>query len=169
MERAGGNLASDATHSTHRACGLANQKAGTAGIRCREMSNVHGVLVSSKEGSTMPPRKFRILSAVTAGSLALTAVAITASSGTSPRAEHAALAAQTESFPPVSLDNCPTLHAGYPTGGCVAQLQSELNSIQGNHLAVDGTFGSVGSQTYKAVIAFRSCLKTCPLFRGEPQ
>src|ERR1700759_2237417 len=103
----------------------------------------------------MQPRKFRILSAVAAGSLALTAVAITASSGTSPKAKYAALAAQTESFPPVSLDNCPTLRVGYPTGGCVAQLQSELNAIQGNHLAVDGTFGSAGSQTYKAVIAFQ--------------
>lgn len=103
----------------------------------------------------MQVRTFRTLSAVTAGSLALTAAAITASSGTSPRVKPAALAAQTEPFPSVSLDNCPTLHTGYPTGGCVAQLQSELNAIQGNHLAVDGTFGAVGSQTYKAVIAFQ--------------
>ena len=103
----------------------------------------------------MQPRKFRILSAITAGSLALAVAAITASSGTSQPATHAALAAQTESFPPVNLDACPTLHAGYPTGGCVAQLQTDLNIIQGNHLAVDGTFGSVGSQTYNAVIAFQ--------------
>jgi|SRR5450631_1537081 peptidoglycan hydrolase-like protein with peptidoglycan-binding domain len=103
----------------------------------------------------MQPRKFRILSAVTAGSLALAAAAITASSGTSQPAKHAALAAQSESIPPVNLDNCPTLHAGYATGGCVAQLQTDLNSIQGNHLAVDGSFGSQGSQTYNAVIAFQ--------------
>lgn len=103
----------------------------------------------------MLPRKFRILSAITAGSLALTVVAITASSGASPTAKHAALAAQTESFPLVNLDECPTLHTGYPTGGCVAQLQADLNIIQGNRLAVDGTFGSVGSQTYEAVIAFQ--------------
>jgi peptidoglycan hydrolase-like protein with peptidoglycan-binding domain len=102
----------------------------------------------------MQKRKFRILSA-TAGSLALATVAITASSGTSPTPKHAAFAAQTESFPQVNLDNCPILHPGYPTGGCVAQLQTDLNSIQGNHLAVDGTFGSVGSQTYNAVIAFQ--------------
>ncbi len=81
--------------------------------------------------------------------------AITASSGTSQPAPHAALAAQTESFPPVNLDACPTLHTAYPTGGCVAQLQTDLNSILGLHLTVDGTFGSVGSQTYNAVIAFQ--------------
>jgi peptidoglycan hydrolase-like protein with peptidoglycan-binding domain len=99
--------------------------------------------------------KFRVLSAITAGSLALAVVATTASSGTSPTATHAALAAQTELFSPVNLDDCPVLHTGYPTGGCVAQLQTDLNIIQGNHLAVDGTFGSQGSQTYNAVIAFQ--------------
>jgi peptidoglycan hydrolase-like protein with peptidoglycan-binding domain len=100
--------------------------------------------------------KFRILSAITVGSLALAVVATTVSSGASPAATHAALAAQTESFPPVNLDDCPILHPGYPTGECVAQLQTDLNIIQDNHLLdVDGTFGSVGSQTYKAVIAFQ--------------
>ena len=100
----------------------------------------------------MQPRKFRILSAITAGSLVLAVVAITASSGTSQTATHAALAAQSESFPPVNLDACPTLHIGYPRGGCVAQLQTYLNSIPGYYLDVDGTFGS---QTYDAVIAFQ--------------
>jgi peptidoglycan hydrolase-like protein with peptidoglycan-binding domain len=103
----------------------------------------------------MQKRKFHILSAATVGSLALAAVAITASSSTSPTPKHAALAAQTESSPEVNLDNCPILHPGYPTGGCVAQLQTDLNVIQGHHLAVDGTFGSAGSQTYNAVITFQ--------------
>jgi peptidoglycan hydrolase-like protein with peptidoglycan-binding domain len=103
----------------------------------------------------MQPRKFCILSAATAGSLALAAAVITASPGTSRPATHAALAAQTQSFPPVNLDACPALHTGYPTGECVAQLQTDLNIIQNNHLAVDGTFGSTGSQTYQAVIAFQ--------------
>ena len=89
----------------------------------------------------MRPKKFRILSAITAGSLALAVAAITASSGTSHAATHAVLAAQTESFPPVNLDNCPTLYTGYPRGGCVAQLQTELNTILGLSLPVDGTFG----------------------------
>ena len=103
----------------------------------------------------MQPRKFRILSAITAGSLALAVAAITASAGTSQPATHAALAAQNESFPPVNLDACPTLHTGYPTGGCVAQLQTDLNTILGLNLSVDGTFGPVHSQTYNAVIAFQ--------------
>ena len=99
--------------------------------------------------------KFRVLSAITAGSLALAVATTTVSSGTSTTATHAVLAAQTEPFPPVNLDGCPVLHTGYPTGECVAQLQTDLNIIQGNHLAVDGTFGSQGSQTYNAVIAFQ--------------
>ena len=90
----------------------------------------------------MQPKKFRTLSAaVAAGSLALALAAITASSGTSHPATHAVLTAQTESFPPVNLDNCPTLYTGYPSGGCVAQLQTELNTILGLSLPVDGTFG----------------------------
>ena len=99
----------------------------------------------------MQPKKFRMLSAITAGSLAVAVVATTASFGTSQKT----LAARTESFPGVNLDECPILHTGYPTGGCVAQLQTDLNIIQGNHLVVDGTFGPVGSQTYKAVTALQ--------------
>ena len=101
--------------------------------------------------------KSRVLSAITAGSLTLAVVAaITVGSGSGHTAQPAAFAAQTESFLPVNLDDCPILHVGYPTGGCVAQLQKDLNSIAGtNILTVDGTFGSVDSQTYNAVIAFQ--------------
>ena len=102
--------------------------------------------------SAMQSRKFRILSAITAGSLALAVAAITTSSSTSHAATHAALAAQTETFPPVNLDDCPILHTGYPRGGCVAQLQTDLKIIQDNNLDVDGVFGS---QTYAEVIAFQ--------------
>jgi hypothetical protein len=97
-------------------------------------------------------RKFRVLSAVTAGSLALTVVAISVNSGTSQTAKQAAFAAQTASFPPVNLDNCPVLHTGYPRGGCVAQLQTDLDSIPGYDVDVDGLFGS---KTYSAVLAFQ--------------
>lgn len=90
----------------------------------------------------MQKRKSSILSIVTVGSLALAAVAITASSGTSPTAKHAALASQAESSPSVNLDNCLILYAGYPPGGCVAQLQTELNTTLGLNLSVDGIFGS---------------------------
>lgn len=100
----------------------------------------------------MKSKKFRILSAITAGSLTLAvAAAITVGSSSGHAAQPAALAAQTQSFPSVNLDDCPILHTGYH-GGCVAQLQTDLNSISGNHLAVDGTFGP---QTYAAVIAFQ--------------
>jgi peptidoglycan hydrolase-like protein with peptidoglycan-binding domain len=100
----------------------------------------------------MQPRKFRMLSAITAGSLAVAVVAITATtSGTSQKM----LAAQTQSFSGVNLDECPILHTGYPTGGCVAQLQTDLKISQDNNLVVDGIFGSQGSQTYNAVIAFQ--------------
>ena len=104
----------------------------------------------------MQPKKFRILSAITAGSLALAVAAITASSGTSHTATHAALAAQTESFPPVDLDKCPTLWTGYPTGPCVAQLQTDLHIVQDPNLVVDGSFGPVRSQTWNAVTAFQA-------------
>ena len=103
----------------------------------------------------MQPKKFRMLSAITAGSLAVAVVAITASSGTSQTAKHATLAAQTETFPPVNLDDCPTLHTGYPQGGCVAQLQTDLRIVQDPNLVVDGLFGAVHSQTWNAVTAFQ--------------
>ena len=44
-------------------------------------------------------KKFRTLTAITAGSLALTAAAISASSGTSQAPLHAALAARVDSVP----------------------------------------------------------------------
>jgi peptidoglycan hydrolase-like protein with peptidoglycan-binding domain len=105
-------------------------------------------------------RRARILSTVAAGSLALAAVGVgtglaTGKTATNRASANAALAARTEVFPAVVLDNCPTLHTGYPQGECVAQLQTDLNTIQGNHLAVDGVFGAVGSQTYQAVVAFQ--------------
>lgn len=56
------------------------------------------------------------------------------------------------SFQPVSLDDCPTLRTGSLSAECVAQLQTDLNSLPGNHLDVDGVFGS---QTRNAVAAFQ--------------
>ena len=37
----------------------------------------------------------------------------------------------------------------------MAQLQADLNIIQGSALVVDGNFGLLGSPTYNAVIAFQ--------------
>ena len=101
-------------------------------------------------------RKIRVLSALAAGSLALAALGANAIPGTHRTASQATLTARTESFPPVNLDDCTTLHTGYPRSECVAQLQTDLNLIAGSHiLDVDGVFGLANSQTYKAVIAFQ--------------
>jgi hypothetical protein len=112
-------------------------------------------------------RKFRIISAITAGSLALAAVGFTIDSGTGRTATQASLTARTESFPPVNLDDCPTLHIGYPQGGCVAQLQTDLNVNAGSHiLDVDGVFGS---KTYDAVRAFQQAHNLRPDGMAGPE
>jgi hypothetical protein len=89
----------------------------------------------------MQPRKFRILSVITAGSLALAVAAATASSGTSQPATHAALAARTESFPAVNsavippgqLDPGQLITSGTqiasPDGKFVLQMQSDGNLV----------------------------------------
>jgi hypothetical protein len=89
----------------------------------------------------MQPRKFRILSAITAGSLTLAAVAITASSGTSQTATHAAFTAQTQSFllvnatgsPPGQLNPGQQITTGTqiasPDGKFVLQMQSDGNLV----------------------------------------
>ena len=104
-------------------------------------------------------RKPRIAAAAVTAAAVIAAVLTCigmASSGTGQTAKHAALAANPESSSRAHrLGDCPILHTGYPRGGCVAQLQTELNIIEGDHLHVDGIFGSVGSPTYQAVIAFQ--------------
>ena len=141
----------DAHRSARRApAGVLKPKLGAVGTASQEMFGVLRFRFNPRgEISPMQPAKFRIRLPITAGSLTLAAVAaITVGSGSSHTAQPAALAVQTGSFPPVNLDDCPTLHAGYPTGGRVAELQKELNLIAGNNiLTVDGTFGSVHSRT----------------------
>ena len=51
----------------------------------------------------------------------------------------------------MNLDNCPTLAEGY-TGGCINQLQTELNTDNGTSMPVDGIFGP---ETMKAVELFQ--------------
>ena len=88
----------------------------------------------------MPTKKVRILSVAIAGGLVFTGVtAAVITPGHAPA--RAALAANTASPPPVNLDNCPMLSEGYQDVGCVSQLQTELNTILGLNLPVDGTFG----------------------------
>ena len=105
----------------------------------------------------VPRKRMRVRKGLVAVAAVATAIA---AAFTGPLISHHAhnalkpLAAASESFPPVRLDDCPTLLTGYQ-GGCVAQLQADLNIIQGSSLVVDGNFGSVGSPTYNAVIAFQ--------------
>jgi len=86
-------------------------------------------------------QKFRTLSALTAGSLVLTAAAISVSSGTSQAATQAALAARTESSslvtsagtPPGQLDPGQLITSGTqiasPDGKFVLQMQSDGNLV----------------------------------------
>src|SRR5690349_14222355 len=88
----------------------------------------------------MPTKKVRILSVAIAGGLVFTGVtAAVITPGHAPA--RAALAANMASPPPANLENCPMLSEGYQDVGCVSQLQTELNTILGLNLPVDGTFG----------------------------
>ena len=90
------------------------------------------------------------ISAVAAAGLFLTG-AVTAFHDTTPARGHTKLAANSSVATTINLDNCPTLTERYH-GGCVDQLQSELNTDDNAGLAVDGTFGAT---TRQAVITFQ--------------
>jgi len=92
-----------------------------------------------------------IAAATTAGGLLLAGVTATAAPGAGHSPARAQLAAYSASAPSVVLDNCPVLAQGYQ-GGCVNQLQTELNTIDNAGLPVDGIFGP---QTRQAVITFQ--------------
>lgn len=105
----------------------------------------------------MPTKKIRILSIAMAGGLVVTGVSAAAiTSGHTPT--RAALTANMASSPPVNLDNCPVLAEGY-TGGCAAQLQTELNADNGINMPVDGIFGA---QTRDAVKTFQQNHQIAP-------
>jgi hypothetical protein len=89
------------------------------------------------------------LSAVLAGGLLVTVVTAGSSNGSA--AQHVRLRTASAAGVLADLDNCPTLAEGYH-GGCVDQLQSELNSGENAGLTVDGTFGPA---TQQAVIRFQ--------------
>jgi hypothetical protein len=91
-------------------------------------------------GAAMPTKKIRLLSVAMAGGLVLTGVTAAAIANTGHKPTHTALAANMASSPTVNLDNCPTLAEGY-TGGCINQLQTELNTDNGTNMPVDGIFG----------------------------
>ena len=57
-----------------------------------------------------------------------------------------------------NLDDCPTLEEGYQ-GGCVNQLQTELNGDENAGLTVDGSFGAA---TKQAVVTFQQANGIAP-------
>ena len=97
-------------------------------------------------------KKVRLLSTVTAGGLVLAGITAVGVTGTGHPGAHAALTAKMASSQSVTLDNCPTMAEGYPPGGCVIQLQTELNADNNTTMPVDGVFGP---QTKAAVITFQ--------------
>jgi len=102
-------------------------------------------------GPAMPTKKIRLLTAAMAGGVVLTGLTAAAIANIGHAPTHAALAANMASSPPVILDNCPTLAEGY-NGGCINQLQTELNTDNGTNIPVDGIFGP---ETKKAVELFQ--------------
>jgi peptidoglycan hydrolase-like protein with peptidoglycan-binding domain len=83
------------------------------------------------------------------GGLLVTGIVLTWSTG--PTVRDATLTAASMSVSTANIDNCPILAEGY-TGGCAAQLQTELNDDDNAGLTADGTFGPA---TQQAVIAFQ--------------
>jgi peptidoglycan hydrolase-like protein with peptidoglycan-binding domain len=101
----------------------------------------------------MPWKKVRLLSVATAGGLVLAGLTTAGITNTGHAPAPAALAAnKLASSPTVSLDDCPTLAEGYPPGGCVIQLQTELNADNNTTMPVDGVFGP---QTKATVVTFQ--------------
>ncbi len=98
----------------------------------------------------MRTKKVRLISAAMAGGLVLTGVTAAAIANTSNAPTRLTLAADKTSSA-VNLGNCPTLAEG-DHGGCVNQLQTELNADDGANLPVTGTFGPA---TKAAVIIFQ--------------
>jgi peptidoglycan hydrolase-like protein with peptidoglycan-binding domain len=105
-------------------------------------------------GGAMPTKKFSLLSVAMAGGLVLAGVTSAAipNTGHTPTTHDSLSAANVASSSAVNLDDCPTLTEGYPPGGCVIQLQTELNTDNGTTTPVDGVFGP---QTKAAVITFQ--------------
>ena len=99
----------------------------------------------------MRMRKLRLLSVATAAGAVVAGAALFSTAQGHPAALAAVRSASAPAALTVDLDNCPVLAEPY-RGGCVDQLQNELNAFGGAHLSVDGFFGAA---TKNAVIAFQ--------------
>ena len=133
------NLVSNANRSAHCPAILSKPRVKAVGFRSNQ----------SRE-PVMSRKKISILSIVMAGGLVFAGVtAAGVTTGYAP--PRPALAANAAASPPVNLDNCPVLAEGYH-GGCVNQLQAELNAHNGADMPVDGIFGAA---TKEAVMTFQ--------------
>jgi peptidoglycan hydrolase-like protein with peptidoglycan-binding domain len=92
-----------------------------------------------------------IISGAMAAGLLLTGIAAADTFQSGIASTHAALAAEVASLPAVNLADCPTLSEGYQ-GGCINQLQMDLNTKDNAGIPADGMFGP---STQQAVIAFQ--------------
>ena len=95
-------------------------------------------------------KKITLAGSALAMAAALTA-GLLAGTGGGQTPTRAKLAASSATEPFADLDSCPALTMGYH-GGCVDQLQTELNDADHANLGVDGTFGAA---TKQAVITFQ--------------
>jgi Putative peptidoglycan binding domain len=123
---------------------------GKGAARRHEVSK--GVSQNSIGGNAMR-RKTRRMVLAAAGALitgVAASVTITGSAGASP--VHTTLTAATYRSGSINLADCPVLHVGYH-GGCVDELQDELNYVDNAGLAVDGSFGAL---TLEAVAFFQA-------------
>jgi peptidoglycan hydrolase-like protein with peptidoglycan-binding domain len=102
----------------------------------------------------MPTKKVHLLAVAVTGGLVLAGVTTAAmtNTGHTPTTHEALAAANLASSSAVNLDDCPTLAEGSPPGGCVIQLQTELNTDNNTTTPVDGVFGP---QTKAAVKTFQ--------------
>lgn len=92
-----------------------------------------------------------------AGGLLITGIAVGGSAGPSSHPKAKTAASVTGLY--ANLDACPILTEGY-RGGCVQQLQVELNAVLGTTLTPDGIFGSA---TQQAVEAFQQDHQISPV------
>ena len=96
--------------------------------------------------------RFRPISMSAAGALLIAGTAgVISSTGHAPPQRTVLTAETAYTAGSVNLMNCPPLTVGYH-GGCVNELQSELDKAENTGLAVDGTFGA---STRQALVSFQ--------------
>jgi len=96
---------------------------------------------------------FRRIILSTAGAILVAGTTAGATQQTGKAAPQRAVLMAAVSYAPGSINllDCPSLGLGYH-GGCVDELQTELNQVENANLAVDGSFGA---STQQALVSFQ--------------